>query len=85
MTALDPHRLRRALFLTVTPAEPGAWDVHGGSEPHRVTERQGRLDCDCADRRIRGAGCKHLLAVMLSRGHPATLDGHRGLMREATA
>lgn len=70
---VDPARLRRAVYLDVDPRDSGVWTVTGGAEAHRVTERGRRLDCDCADRQIRGVGCKHVLAVALHRGHPAVL------------
>lgn len=76
----DPARLRRAVHLDVDPLDSGAWTVTGGAEPHRVTERGRRLDCDCTDRRIRGVGCKHVLAVALHRGHTAVLRELRAIV-----
>ena len=80
-TLVEPNRLRRALFLTVTPKGAGTWEVRGGREPHFVTEHDGPPDCDCVDRRVRGTECKHLLAVMLPWEHPAVLRGLRDLVQ----
>lgn len=76
---IDPARLARAVHLDVEHDIDG-WTVTGGSAPHRVTDHYGRLDCDCTDRQLRGTGCKHILAVLLRRGHPAVLVELRGLI-----
>lgn len=78
---MESSRLRRALFLSVTPTGVGEWEVRGGSQPHRVTEDFGRPDCDCPDFRIRGVRCKHQLAVTLAYVPPAILAGLRQLVQ----
>ena len=78
---VEVGRLRRALSLSVTPAEPGAWGVTGGAARHHVVERHGRLTCDCIDYRIRGTGCKHVLAVKMAGTPLDILTGLRLLVQ----
>lgn len=59
---VDPVRLVRATFLTVTPAASGV-TVTGGAQAHAV---QGDR-CDCPDHR-RTRLCKHVLAARLAAG-----------------
>nr|WP_232472716.1 DEAD/DEAH box helicase [Deinococcus sp. DB0503] len=62
---VDPVRLGRAVFLHVTPLEPGRWRVTGGAAEHEVVGE----NCDCPDH-ARTRLCKHVLAVRLARGDP---------------
>jgi hypothetical protein len=60
---LDLERLRRAVRLDVVRLEHGQYVVHGHTVTATVT-----LECDCADAAMRGARCKHILAVEYRRG-----------------
>ncbi len=69
MTA-DLNRVARAIHLDVEPLPSGRWIVTGGSAPHIVSQGA----CDCTDFVLRGAPCKHLLAVALRRGDPEVIS-----------
>lgn len=76
MMAPEVSRLDRALALAVEPLGDGRWRVTGGTAPHVVT---GEV-CDCADFRIRGTACKHLVAVRLRQGSEELLQAVRQLV-----
>jgi hypothetical protein len=79
--SVDPGRLTRALFLEVNPLGQGRWQVQGGAMMHQVRKDGDRLRCDCADAEIRGARCKHVLCVALSRLDHELLKALRVLVR----
>ena len=69
MTAIDPGRLARSLYLDVRPLHDGdVYEVSGGASPHVVRSTADGLVCDCADARFYRGECKHALAVTLWRG-----------------
>lgn len=68
---VDPRRLLRALHLTATPGENGAFDVTGGEGTWTLTAQDTGWVCPCPDR-ARGRTCKHELAVLLFTGDAAT-------------
>lgn len=71
--AVDPARLRRAVHLNVTPLASGDFIV---GDWH-VDALHG---CTCPDRQIRGATCKHELAVRLARLDPDIREALREVM-----
>lgn len=81
---LDLPRLRRAVHLDVRQVARDEWVVTGGTEPHRVIQIGDRLECDCPDRGIRRARCKHLIAVALHRGNRTVLRSLRRLVSSTT-
>lgn len=67
---IDPDRLRRAIHLDASPLPSGGWSVGAWTvDPHR--------GCDCPDRAIRGAVCKHELRARLDRIEPEILTALR--------
>lgn len=65
---VDPRRLLRALRLEVVAVSPGTYRVSGGEQPHLVqAPAKGPWLCPCRDAEIRGARCKHVVAVYLFR------------------
>jgi hypothetical protein len=80
-SSIDPRRLARAVHLDAERDGPAGWLVRGGAESHRVTFDGDRYDCGCRDRAIRGGGCKHILRVLLSEGHPVVVRVLRALVR----
>lgn len=71
-------RLARAVHLDVEQLPDHTWRVLGGALEHLVSADA--TTCDCADFAMRGGACKHLLAVELRRGDPATLLALRELV-----
>lgn len=66
-TDIDPYRLRRAVSLQVVVNGEGIYRVTGGLDPHTVTFKGGKFNCDCLDF-AKGYICKHILAVRLKQG-----------------
>lgn len=64
VAGIDLPRLRRAVHLTVVDADFGRYIVTGGVEAHLV-QLYPQPRCDCPDAKLRGAICKHRLAVAL--------------------
>jgi hypothetical protein len=74
----NQHRLARAVHLDAKPLGNGAWLITGGTTDHRVGP-QGS-ECDCADWRVRGGPCKHVLAVQLRLGDVETIRALRTIV-----
>lgn len=72
MCKIDPKRLARAFDLKVQRLGRDLYRVTGGEEAHLV--RYAARKCDCKDHMGKGTvGCKHMLAVMLTRLAPARI------------
>lgn len=71
-TAVDPRRLARALYLECQREGADVYRVWGGAESHTVDVGE-VTRCDCVDFTMHGAGCKHLLRVMLAQGDDEVL------------
>lgn len=69
-------RVARAVHLDAERLGALRWRVWGGAREHVVDVARGR--CDCADFRLRGHECKHLLRARLGQGDAETL----ALLRE---
>lgn len=80
-TALAPlaARLARAAGLEVTPLADGQHRVTGGAASHVVSA----AGCDCTDYGVRGAPCKHQLAVRLAGLDPDLQAAIRALAGQA--
>lgn len=76
---IDLGRLARAVHLDAQRIGDSVYLVSGGATAHRVDLRVGEA-CDCDDRRIRGATCKHVLRAMLGEGDPDVLRALRDLV-----
>ncbi len=80
MTAVDPARLQRALWLEHQLIEPGRFLVYGGQDDHLV-ELDGEVSsCDCADALYNDEVCKHELCIRLQRGDRQVLRALRRLV-----
>ena len=86
-TAIEPGRLRRAVFLDVVRLGPGRrYLVSGGARSHvlELDTDDGRL-CDCEDHLWRNLVCKHILACQLREGDVETIAALRAIvLRTAT-
>lgn len=69
---VDPERLRRAIHLDAVTLPSGAWQVG----EWLVDPLEG---CNCPDRQLRGARCKHELRAHLHRLALPILDALRKL------
>ncbi|MEB3189015.1 MAG: DEAD/DEAH box helicase [Snowella sp.] len=70
---IDPYRLRRALSLTVSSLNHFSYKVTGGLDPHLVTNRNKKMECDCIDWQ-KGNVCKHIFAVKIKQGDKTLKD-----------
>ena len=68
MTALDPVRVMKALYLDAVPQDNTTWRVTSADSFHVVSVGDSGLLCDCRDFAIRGGPCKHILRVGLANG-----------------
>ena len=77
---IDEGRLARAVHLDCERMTRETFRVSGGRADHvvQVTERQ--CECDCMDRTVRGAGCKHELCVRLHCGDAEVVRALRQLV-----
>ncbi len=80
MTAIDPARLQRAIWLEAKRIDISTYRVRGGTADHMVEVVDGRCYCDCVDAQVRGPGCKHSLLVRLLGGDPEVVKALQQLV-----
>ena len=71
---IDPHRMRRALFLDLERVDTETYRVSGGASSHIVSLDSG---CDCADFAFKTSHCKHVLRVLLDQGDREVIEALR--------
>jgi SWIM zinc finger len=79
---IELSRLARAVHADVDRIDSHHYRVRRADHIHLVdlTAPLG-AECDCADYRIRGSACVHLLAVMLAEGDRDVIRSLRVLVR----
>lgn len=80
MSAIDAHRLVRAVWLDCRRVAHDRYLVSGGVADHMVVVDGGYVLCDCIDSQRVGDQCKHALIARLYCGDPSVVVALRQLV-----